>query len=188
MSRLQSTSLRPSAARLLRWTLVLCATLGLAWLALDVDDAAVPAGVASAASALAPIEADPVRDPIARLGADVEPISAEAAQALGLAAGTALAVRQVLPGSEAARAGLQAQDVITAIAGPVGPGTAGTATTSASWEALCAALDERAAGGALDFFVRRDGRTRIVHVQLDALEAAARMVAELKELPQTACA
>ncbi len=190
---MNDSSSSPLAQRLaapLRWTpLVAVTTACLAMLALaDRSAGTEQVDVPVVAAAVDHAAADPIHDPAARLGALLQPLSLQGAQDLGLIEGTALTVLRVQADSQAARAGLQEYDVITAIAGAVGPGTAAGPTTNATWDALCAALDERATGGTLDFFVRRDGRTRIVHVQVDALGEAARSnVAEAAKLPQTAC-
>jgi hypothetical protein len=186
------SSRRSSLVARLRWTTLGAATAVLLALLSSRSaapaDRSVPADLGAAQSAA---HVEPLRDPLLRLGADVAPLSAAAAESLGLAEGTALSVVQVRADSVAARAGLHAQDVITAIAGPVGPGTAGTPTTMASLDALCAALEERASGGALDFFVRRGGLTRIVHVAVEPLDDTARdrdrEIAHAADLGQTAC-
>jgi len=195
MNRRSDSLLGERLAGPLRWTLLAAVTAGgLALLALANGGSEVATAHAPSAGAETPADAgsacatqDPLHDPAARFGATLEPLSGLAAQELGLIEGSALAVLEVQPDSQASRAGLRPHDVITAIAGPVAPGIAAGPTTSATWDALCTALDERPSGGPLDFFVRRDGRTRIVHVQVEALAEAANNVANAVLPAQTAC-
>jgi len=179
---------RHPAVRALRWAALVAATSGaLALLALAGRSATGTGSEAAGPLAAPAPPADAARDPGLRLGAEFAPLGPTAVQSLGLAPGSALTVVAVRPDSQAARAGLQPRDIVTAITGPAGPGTASTPTINATWEALCAALDERPSGGALDFFVRRDGRTRIVHVTLAPLDESARDLAHAPEPLQTAC-
>jgi hypothetical protein len=191
MSRQPESAFRATLSGSVRWMLLALGTAGALALVAVAGGEPPPAGprgptaVDAVTAPAAP--SDPTHDPVLRLGATVEPLGEQQAEALGLAGGTALAVVAVQPDSQAARAGLRANDVITAIAAPVSLGTAGGPTIAATWEALCTALDARPAGGALDFVVRRDGLTRIVHVQIEPLEQATRAVADAPPAAQIAC-
>jgi hypothetical protein len=116
-------------------------------------------------------------DPRSRLGAELVPLGDSRAGTLGLQPGTALLVLAVEPDSSAARAGLLPQDVITGLG----------AGTTASWGALCAALVQRADGGELHLFVRRDGRTLVLSLDLPPADLASGGLATAPLAAQTAC-
>ncbi|MDX1374580.1 MAG: DegQ family serine endoprotease [Burkholderiales bacterium] len=108
-----------------------------------------------------------------RLGISMQDLAPDLARSLGIAPGEGAVIAEVQPDSPAARAGLRAGDVVTAVNGrPV-------RTASG----LRARLGVLPVGETVELVVRRDGATRIVRARIGEIEARhARQGRRLAEL------
>jgi serine protease Do len=97
------------------------------------------------------------------LGAATQPVTAQLAQAMKLDGATGALVANVEPDSPAAKAGLRAGDVVTAVGGKA----------VGSPRDLARAIGDNRPGATVDLAVRRDGAAREVRVTLAALRDGA---------------